>query len=58
MYSELQIDLFFGPLINLKRFLWQAIHCLECNGDMNTYPTALFLKDAKLFEVGAGTIVR
>ncbi|KVI09353.1 Acyl-CoA dehydrogenase, conserved site-containing protein [Cynara cardunculus var. scolymus] len=33
----------------------QAIQCLGGNGYMNEYPTGRFLRDAKLFEIGAGT---
>ena len=32
-----------------------AIQCLGGNGYMNEYPTGRFLRDAKLYEIGAGT---
>lgn len=32
-----------------------AIQCLGGNGYINEYPTGRFLRDAKLFEIGAGT---
>jgi isovaleryl-CoA dehydrogenase len=32
-----------------------AIQCLGGNGYINDYPTGRFLRDAKLFEIGAGT---
>ncbi|XP_018019683.1 isovaleryl-CoA dehydrogenase, mitochondrial [Hyalella azteca] len=33
----------------------QAIQCLGGNGYVNDYPTGRLLRDAKLFEIGAGT---
>ncbi|KAK9124312.1 hypothetical protein Sjap_013914 [Stephania japonica] len=33
----------------------QAIQCLGGNGYVNEYPTSRLLRDAKLFEIGAGT---
>ncbi|XP_042067902.1 isovaleryl-CoA dehydrogenase, mitochondrial [Salvia splendens] len=33
----------------------QAIQCLGGNGYVNEYPTGRFLRDAKLYEIGAGT---
>jgi len=33
----------------------QAIQCLGANGYINEYPTGRFLRDAKLYEIGAGT---
>ncbi|XP_052624575.1 isovaleryl-CoA dehydrogenase, mitochondrial-like isoform X1 [Lactuca sativa] len=33
----------------------QAIQCLGGNGYMNEYPTGRFLRDAKLYEIAAGT---
>ncbi|CAN6326546.1 unnamed protein product [Urochloa humidicola] len=33
----------------------QAIQCLGGNGYINEYPTGRLLRDAKLFEIGAGT---
>jgi isovaleryl-CoA dehydrogenase len=35
--------------------LCQAIQCLGGNGYINEYPTGRLLRDAKLFEIGAGT---
>jgi len=32
-----------------------AIQCLGGNGYVNDYPTGRFLRDAKLYEIGAGT---
>ena len=33
----------------------QAIQILGGNGYINDYPTGRFLRDAKLYEIGAGT---
>ncbi|KVI09354.1 Acyl-CoA dehydrogenase, conserved site-containing protein [Cynara cardunculus var. scolymus] len=35
--------------------LMQAIQCLGGNGYMNEYPTGRYLRDAKLYEIAAGT---
>ncbi|KAI3747661.1 hypothetical protein L6452_10230 [Arctium lappa] len=32
----------------------KAIQCLGGNGYVNEYPTGRFLRDAKLYEIGAG----
>ncbi len=33
----------------------EAIQCLGGNGYINEYPTGRLLRDAKLYEIGAGT---
>lgn len=33
----------------------QAIQCLGGNGYVNEFPTGRLLRDAKLYEIGAGT---
>ena len=33
----------------------EAIQCLGGNGYINDYPTGRLLRDAKLYEIGAGT---
>jgi isovaleryl-CoA dehydrogenase len=41
-----------------ERATWmalQAIQCLGASGYMNDYPTGRLLRDAKLYEIGAGT---
>lgn len=40
-----------------NRSIWtlQAIQCLGGNGYVNEYPTGRLLRDAKLYEIGAGT---
>ena len=37
------------------RMALEAIQCLGANGYMNDYPTGRLLRDAKLYEIGAGT---
>jgi len=37
------------------RMALEAIQCLGGNGYMNDYPTGRLLRDAKLYEIGAGT---
>jgi isovaleryl-CoA dehydrogenase len=40
---------------NATQVALQAIQCLGGNGYVNEYPTGRFLRDAKLYEIGAGT---
>jgi isovaleryl-CoA dehydrogenase len=45
-------------LHSAERATWmalQAIQCLGGNGYINEYPTGRLLRDAKLYEIGAGT---
>lgn len=42
------------PLTDCHLFL-QAIQCLGGNGYVNEYDTGRLLRDAKLYEIGAGT---
>ena len=45
-------------LFAAERATWmtlEAIQCLGGNGYMNDYPTGRLLRDAKLYEIGAGT---
>jgi isovaleryl-CoA dehydrogenase len=45
-------------LYSAERATWmagQAIQCLGGNGYINDYPTGRFWRDAKLYEIGAGT---
>ncbi len=45
-------------LYNSEKATWaalQAIQCLGGNGYINEYPTGRLLRDAKLYEIGAGT---
>ena len=40
---------------NATRMALEAIQCLGGNGYINDYPTGRLLRDAKLYEIGAGT---
>jgi isovaleryl-CoA dehydrogenase len=40
---------------NATRIALQAIQCLGGNGYINEFPTGRLLRDAKLYEIGAGT---
>lgn len=40
---------------NATQVALEAIQCLGGNGYMNEYPTGRLLRDAKLYEIGAGT---
>jgi len=40
---------------NCTQVALQAIQALGGNGYINDYPTGRFLRDAKLYEIGAGT---
>jgi isovaleryl-CoA dehydrogenase len=40
---------------NATRIALDAIQCLGGNGYINDYPTGRLLRDAKLYEIGAGT---
>ncbi|ODN01227.1 Isovaleryl-CoA dehydrogenase, mitochondrial [Orchesella cincta] len=40
---------------NATQVALQALQCLGGNGYINEYPTGRFLRDAKLYEIGAGT---
>lgn len=40
---------------NATQVALQAIQCLGGNGYINEFPTGRFLRDAKLYEIGAGT---
>jgi len=40
---------------NATKLALDAIQCLGGNGYINDYPTGRFLRDAKLYEIGAGT---
>lgn len=42
-------------LFSLNPMMLQAIQCLGGNGYVNEYPTGRLLRDAKLYEIGAGT---
>ncbi len=37
------------------RMALEAVQCLGANGYINDFPAARLLRDAKLYEIGAGT---
>jgi isovaleryl-CoA dehydrogenase len=45
-------------LVSAERATWMALEAIQClggNGYINDYPTGRLLRDAKLYEIGAGT---
>jgi isovaleryl-CoA dehydrogenase len=45
-------------LYSAERATWMALEAIQClggNGYINEYPTGRLLRDAKLYEIGAGT---
>ncbi|PHR29383.1 MAG: acyl-CoA dehydrogenase [Desulfotalea sp.] len=45
-------------LYSAEKATWMALEAIQClggNGYINDYPTGRFLRDAKLYEIGAGT---
>ena len=41
-----------------RRATWMALEAIQClggNGYINDFPTGRLLRDAKLYEIGAGT---
>jgi isovaleryl-CoA dehydrogenase len=45
-------------LVAAERATWMALEAIQClggNGYINDYPTGRLLRDAKLYEIGAGT---
>jgi isovaleryl-CoA dehydrogenase len=45
-------------LFSAERATWMALEAIQClggNGYINDYPTGRLLRDAKLYEIGAGT---
>jgi isovaleryl-CoA dehydrogenase len=45
-------------LLTAERATWMALEAIQClggNGYINEYPTGRLLRDAKLYEIGAGT---
>jgi isovaleryl-CoA dehydrogenase len=56
--SQIRKDAASVILYTAERATWmalEAIQCLGANGYINEYPTGRFLRDAKLYEIGAGT---
>ena len=47
-----------GILYTAEKATWMALEAIQClggNGYINDYPTGRLLRDAKLYEIGAGT---
>jgi isovaleryl-CoA dehydrogenase len=45
-------------LFTAERATWMALEAIQClggNGYINDFPTGRLLRDAKLYEIGAGT---
>jgi isovaleryl-CoA dehydrogenase len=45
-------------LLSAEKATWMALEAIQClggNGYINEYPTGRLLRDAKLYEIGAGT---
>ena len=45
-------------LFSAEKATWMALEAIQClggNGYINDYPTGRLLRDAKLYEIGAGT---
>lgn len=56
--KELRKDCAGVILLTAENATWmagEAIQCLGGNGYINEYPTGRFWRDAKLYEIGAGT---
>jgi isovaleryl-CoA dehydrogenase len=56
--SNIRKDAAAVILYTAEKATWmalQAIQCLGGNGYINEFPTGRFLRDAKLYEIGAGT---
>ena len=44
--------------VQAERATWMALEAIQClggNGYINEFPTGRLLRDAKLYEIGAGT---
>ncbi len=56
--SSIRKDAAAAILYAAEKATWmalEAIQCLGANGYINDYPTGRLLRDAKLYEIGAGT---
>jgi isovaleryl-CoA dehydrogenase len=56
--GSLRKDAAGAILIAAEKATWMALEAIQClggNGYINEYPTGRLLRDAKLFEIGAGT---
>lgn len=56
--SNIRKDAAAVILFAAERATWMALEAIQClggNGYINEFPTGRFLRDAKLYEIGAGT---
>ncbi len=56
--SKIRKDAAAVILFTAEKGTWMALEAIQClggNGYINEYPTGRFLRDAKLYEIGAGT---
>lgn len=56
--SRIRKDAAAVILFSAEKATWMALEAIQClggNGYINEYPTGRFLRDAKLYEIGAGT---
>ncbi len=56
--SSIRKDAAGAILYSAERATWMALEAIQClggNGYINEYPTGRLLRDAKLYEIGAGT---
>jgi isovaleryl-CoA dehydrogenase len=56
--KELRKDCAGVILYIAEKATWMAVNSIQClggNGYINDYPTGRLLRDAKLYEIGAGT---
>lgn len=56
--SRIRKDAASVILLTAEKATWMALEAIQClggNGYINEYPTGRFLRDAKLYEIGAGT---
>ncbi len=56
--SKIRKDAASVILFTAEKATWMALEAIQClggNGYINDYPTGRYLRDAKLYEIGAGT---
>ena len=56
--SNIRKDAAAAILFAAEKATWMALEAIQClggNGYINEFPTGRFLRDAKLYEIGAGT---
>ncbi len=56
--SRIRKDAASVILFTAEKATWMALEAIQClggNGYINEYPTGRYLRDAKLYEIGAGT---